>query len=278
MGKSKVLVSICCITFNHDKFIKECLEGFIKQKTNFNYEVLIYDDASTDNNAYIIKEYEKIYPNIIKPIYQKENQFSKGVSLSLTYNFPRAQGKYIAMCEGDDYWTDPLKLQKQVDFLEGNPEYGICFHNVKIFDQANQKLIEDTITRDVEETTDINELAKGNYIHTPSVMLRNDFTIPKWFKKSPVGDWSLYMLAIKDRKIKKLEDIMTVYRVHDTSIWSGLSQEVKNNKTKISINLIFKNVALPDKTKQILRNRLGLSKKKKSFLFKVFKKIKNKIK
>ncbi|HHX61228.1 MAG TPA: glycosyltransferase [Epulopiscium sp.] len=104
------LVSICCLAYNHEKFIRQALDGFIMQESNFPIEVLIHDDASTDDTANIIREYEKKYPEIIKPIYQTENQYSKGVGISVTYNFPRAKGKYIAMCEGDDYWTDPYYL------------------------------------------------------------------------------------------------------------------------------------------------------------------------
>jgi len=106
------IVSICCITYNHEKYIRDAIEGFLMQKTLFPIEILIHGDASTDKTADIIKEYEVKYPDIIKPIYQTENQFSKGVSISATYQFPRARGKYIAICEGDDYWTDPHKLQK----------------------------------------------------------------------------------------------------------------------------------------------------------------------
>ena len=119
------LVSITCITFNHAPYIKACLDGFLMQKTNFDYEIIIHDDASTDGTNNIIKEYEKKYPNIIYPIYQKENQYSKGIRPSWEFNLPRLRGKYIAACEGDDYWTDPYKLQKQVDFLERNPDYGL---------------------------------------------------------------------------------------------------------------------------------------------------------
>src|SRR5690554_319935 len=100
------LVSICCLAFNHEKYIEICLEGFLFQKTTFPFEVLIHDDASTDRTAEIIKEYERKYPHIIKSIYQTQNQYSKGVGVNRVFNFPRAQGKYIAMCEGDDYWTD----------------------------------------------------------------------------------------------------------------------------------------------------------------------------
>src|SRR5690606_15609661 len=109
-----VRVSICCITYNHEPFIRQCLDGFLMQQGDFEYEILIHDDASTDGTTKIIQEYELKYPEIIKPIIQTQNQYSQGVrGINFIYNFPRAKGEYIAMCEGDDYWTDPLKLQKQ---------------------------------------------------------------------------------------------------------------------------------------------------------------------
>jgi glycosyltransferase involved in cell wall biosynthesis len=126
---NKPLVSISCITYNHEPYIRECLDGFLMQKCDFDFEVLIHDDASTDGTQEIIKEYQEKYPEIIKPIFQTENQYSKGVrGMNIKFNFPRAQGKYIALCEGDDYWTDSLKLQKQVDVLEKHPEIDICSH------------------------------------------------------------------------------------------------------------------------------------------------------
>ena len=119
-----VLVSICCITYNQEAYIRDALEGFVKQKTNFRYEVLIHDDASTDRTAEIIREYEEKYPDLIKPILQTVNQYSLGLTnVSGTWNFPRAVkngSKYIAMCEGDDYWIDEHKLQRQVDYLEAH--------------------------------------------------------------------------------------------------------------------------------------------------------------
>src|SRR5690606_7564710 len=123
---STPLVSISCITYNHAPYIRQCLDGLVMQQCNFTFEVLIHDDASTDDTQEIIKEYQKKYPEIIKPIFQDENQYSIGIrGIMPRFNYPRAQGKYIALCEGDDYWTDPLKLQKQVDFLEANPEYSL---------------------------------------------------------------------------------------------------------------------------------------------------------
>src|SRR5690554_4131282 len=130
------LVSISCITYNHAPYIRQCLEGFLMQQCDFEYEILIHDDASTDGTSDIIREYQEKYPNIIKPIIQTENQWSQGVrGIMARFNFPRAKGKYIALCEGDDYWTDPLKLQKQVDFLEENENYSFCFHDAIILNQ-----------------------------------------------------------------------------------------------------------------------------------------------
>ena len=121
------MVSICCITYNQEAYIRDALDGFIKQKTNFQWELLIHDDASTDRTAEIIREYAKRYPDRIFPILQTENQYSQGLTnISGTFNFPRARGKYIAMCEGDDYWTDETKLQRQVDFMEAHPGCSLC--------------------------------------------------------------------------------------------------------------------------------------------------------
>ncbi|HAX96890.1 MAG TPA: glycosyl transferase family 2, partial [Prolixibacteraceae bacterium] len=122
------LVSICCITYNQEKFIRDAIEGFLMQKTKFPIEVIIHDDASTDKTTDIIREYQSAHPDLIRAIYQSENQFSKGLDQALKHVYGGARGKYIALCEGDDYWTDPLKLQKQVDFMEAHPECTICFH------------------------------------------------------------------------------------------------------------------------------------------------------
>ncbi len=147
METRDVKVSICCITYNQESYIRDALEGFVHQKTDFDFEVLIHDDASTDRTAEIIREYEEQYPEIIKPILQTQNQYSLGLTnVSGTWNFPRAVqngSKYIAMCEGDDYWTDPLKLQKQVDFMEANPECGLCYTDYSKCNSGGE-LIEDS--------------------------------------------------------------------------------------------------------------------------------------
>ena len=139
---NEIKVSIICNAYNHEKYIRDALDGFVMQKTNFKFEVLIHDDASTDHTADIIREYENEYPDIIKPIYSKENQYSKKDGSLSRIQYGRAKGRYIAICEGDDYWTDPLKLQKQYDAMEKHPEVDICAHAVNTVIANTKKIIE----------------------------------------------------------------------------------------------------------------------------------------
>ncbi len=139
---SRPKVSVLVITYNHGKYIREALDGILMQKVNFHYEVVIHDDASPDNTQNIIREYEKKYPDIIKVIYQAENKYSKGES-AFQYYVDYLIGEYIAICEGDDYWTNPNKLQKQVDFLDKNPEYIAAAHNVRVINENYEVINED---------------------------------------------------------------------------------------------------------------------------------------
>ena len=181
----------------------------------------------------------------------------------------KAIGKYIALCEGDDYWTDPMKLQKQVNFLEMNKNYNICFHNVGILYQTDGVIRNDDISREVGDITEINDLANGNFIHTPSVMLRNSFDLPKWFSKSPIGDWTLYMLTVKDKKIKKIDEVMAVYRVHKNSLWSSKSENDRIKATINSFEMLLKFEQFQPLTKKILKLKILYLKNKlpKYFFF-----------
>jgi glycosyltransferase involved in cell wall biosynthesis len=211
-----ILVSICCITYNHEKYIKDALDSFIMQKTNFNFEILIHDDASTDKTAEIIREYELRHPNLIKPIYQAENQYSKGVKVG-KFNIERAQGKYIAVCEGDDYWIDPYKLQKQVDYMSANPECLMCVHasykvNVgreivgEIRPYHENKVIP---PRDIIMTS-------GNFIPTSSYFYKRDDlkNRPYFCQISPVGDYALNLLCISQGSIHYIDEFMSAYRIN----------------------------------------------------------------
>lgn len=234
----KPLVSICCIAYNHEKFIRQALDGFIMQKTNFFFEVLINDDASTDNTADIIKEYEKKYPDIIKPTYQSENQFSKGKSMFVNYTFPRIQGKYVALCEGDDYWTDPLKLQKQVDFLDTYPECSICFHPVKII-YANgskpDKVFPTPKQRFNKTVLSLSHLVQKNFIQTNSVMYRwiFDENIKEVFPEDVLPrDWYIHLLHAEKGSIGYIDEVMSVYRRHSGGIWWQTSNNIIQHHKK----------------------------------------------
>lgn len=223
------LVSICIPTFNGEQFIVEAMESAINQ-SYANLEILVSDDASKDATDTIIEDILKNHPRAswIKYIKHKVNI---GMMPNFIFAMKQCHGKYIALCEGDDYWTDPYKLQKQVDFLEANPEYAICFHKIKIHDEPTGLLKDDYITRKVPETTDMRDLAQGNFIHTPSVVFRNGFELPKWFSGCPMGDWPLYCIITGNQKIKKLNENMAVYRMHNSSIWSSAGSIHRVQKT-----------------------------------------------
>lgn len=222
-----ILVSISCITYNHAPYIRECLDGFMMQQTNFPFEVLIHDDASTDGTTEIIKEYEAKYPNIIKPLYEEENQWVKGRRGSAVFNFPRAQGKYIALCEGDDYWTDPLKLQKQVDFLESHPDYVMCTHVVDMYKQAERTQVKWSVQEAQEY--DIEKLVYGPWIYHPlSVMFRlAAFHIDKYSRYKHSKDMTLFYHLLSSGKGYYMVDNMAVYRQHAAGVWSGINDEEK---------------------------------------------------
>ena len=235
---SKPLVSILCLAYNHEPYIEDALEGFLIQRTDFPFEILIHDDASTDRTADIIREYEANYPNLIKPIYQRENQYSQGIRVTLTYQYPRALGKYIAMCEGDDYWTNPLKLQKQTDFLEKNSDFAICFHNMQII-YENEPRLNRISNKNQNEITTINTLACGNYIYTASCVFRNNFIIlPDWFYQCPVGDYPLHLLNAQYGKIKFVNEVMGVYRIHQEGTWGDTSMVHQREKWLEMLELI----------------------------------------
>lgn len=223
MSTETPLVSVCTLAYNHAPYIRECLDGILMQKTDFAFELLIHDDASTDGTADIIREYEAKYPDIIKPIYQTENQYSKGVKISATIQFPKAKGKYIALCEGDDYWTDPLKLQKQVDFMEANEEYSLCFHacDIKFEDGITpRKLYREWEERDYS----CYEILKEWTIPTASSLFRKDILDKGYYKYTTnkniiYGDNVLFSFLATYGKIRNISTKeMSVYRRNCKSI------------------------------------------------------------
>ncbi|MBQ2857748.1 MAG: glycosyltransferase [Bacteroidaceae bacterium] len=222
MDKNNIIVSIICLAYNHEKYIRQCLEGFIMQKTNFTYEVIIHDDASTDKTATIIKEYESKFPNIIKPIYQKENQYSKGIKIGDTFLYPKARGKYIAECEGDDYWIDPLKLQKQVDFLEENPNYTMCCSDAiiktteSILDWSRYPQNQDVLIEDII-------INGGWFIQTASLIYRKNILdkYPDYCKNCHVGDYPIMLWAGINGKIRWFAEKQVIYHYSMGNSWTS---------------------------------------------------------
>lgn len=220
----KIMVSIDCITYNQEEYIAEAIESFLMQKTNFNYEILIHDDASTDNTREIIKKYEEKYPDIIKPIYQSENKYSKGIRVEYEYNFKRAKGKYIARCEGDDYWTDPYKLQKQVDYMEAHPECTLCMHSVDLICGKTKKNTGVTSPYNCSTKAPIEDMIMGGggFIETSSVLYpRKAFeNVPKLYFDCVVGDYPMQILLAHEGYAYYINESMSVYRTNAKNSWT----------------------------------------------------------
>ena len=212
---SEPVVSICSITYNHAPYIRQCLDGFLMQKTNFPFEIIINDDCSTDGTTEIIKEYAEKYPDLIKPIFHEENQYKKGVrGMFVKYVFPKAQGKYLALCEGDDYWIDPQKLQKQVDFLEAHPDYLLCGTNGLIL-WDNGTNAPEYFNRNFTSRELMPEDVIGKWpFPTASLMSRRElFALLDSFKcRTYNGDIRIILVALANGRIWSLADITTVYR------------------------------------------------------------------
>ncbi|MDO4564022.1 MAG: glycosyltransferase [Clostridia bacterium] len=218
------LVSVICVAFNHEKYIAKALDGFVAQRTSFPFEVLVHDDASTDGTAAIIRDYEDKYPNIIKAVYQTENQYSKGVKISATFLLPKCKGKYIAFCEGDDCWIDPDKLQMQVEILESHPEYSACVHNSIFHEvQANTEKVQYPYQ---DRILGLEDVIYGNAVafQTSSLIHRKEYAIdtPEFcFAIKDVGDYPKSIYLTLNSKIYYLGKVMSVHNVGVEGSWTA---------------------------------------------------------
>ena len=232
------LVSIRCITYNHEKYIAQCIEGFLIQETNFPFEICIHDDASTDKTADIIRTYEEKYPKIIKPLYETENQWSKRGDTLTRIVDSMLNGDYIAMCEGDDYWTDPNKLQQQIDYLEGHPNCAVVVHHCSKYNDQTGKnegtFPKFTVERDVPVEEVI--LGGGGLFGTNTMVYRREvleYHKLAFWKASPVGDYPTILSCAHLGKVHFIPKVMSVYRIFSQGSWSSktlLSKDAFNKR------------------------------------------------
>jgi glycosyltransferase involved in cell wall biosynthesis len=210
--QDNVTVSIIMVTYGHEKYIRRAVEGVLSQKCNFKIELLLGNDCSPDNTSLIVNEIIKENPNSDRIVFI-DRKTNIGGQKNFEDIFEKCTGKYIAHCEGDDYWTDPDKLQKQVDFMEANTDCVLTFHKVQILN-PNGELTEDFITKVPNDYGSLETLARlGNYIHTPTVVYRNILKeLPFEMQISPIGDYFLYLILAQHGYIKYFEEEMAVYR------------------------------------------------------------------
>ncbi len=239
-------VSVICLTYNHQAYVRQSLDGFVMQKTNFPFEVWVGDDASTDKTPAIVSEYAAKYPDIIKPVLRKENV---GPAENAHDLYRRVTAPYVAICEGDDYWTDPLKLQKQADFLDAHPDFSLCFHPVAVCYDNNaptKEIFPEKSKLFYKKKPTYRELLKGNFIQTNSVLYRWRFhkdslnLLPKDIQPA---DWFMHLLHAQIGKIGFLPDVMGVYRRHGNGMWTDAGKTddwfIKHGPSHLRFYLTF---------------------------------------
>lgn len=224
------LVSVVCITYNHEKYIKDAIESFLMQETTFPFEIIIHDDASTDGTAKIVKEYANKYPDIIVPILQKENQYSKKVGIKDSFISPLIRGDFVATCEGDDYWEDSQKLQKQVDFLINHGQYIACYHQVRVVD-VNKNPIGRILGGFIKDSREIfiREAVVGGVLHVSSRVTRSSYykmPNPPWARLAIHGDYANALLMAAEGRIFFLSEILSAYR---SGVENSMMTNFKNN-------------------------------------------------
>jgi glycosyltransferase involved in cell wall biosynthesis len=242
------MVSIRCTTYNHESYIRQAIDGFLMQETTFPFEVVIHDDASTDRTADIIREYEVKYPRIIKPIYEIENQYSKRDGSLAKIVDAACVGKYIALCEGDDFWTDAKKLQKQVDFLENNPDYGMCYTNFNVYLERNKSLQKSCFSNQPQKYTSEYDLKKwivsGGYVAPMTWLVRNNLWQNRRNDKisSPDGTFVYFAFFLRNSRVFCLKNETTAtYRiikesaVHTTFLKNAYQRFRSLHKTQLTL-------------------------------------------
>lgn len=231
--KSEVI--IYCLTYNHRKYINKALDGFVNQKTNFPFQVIVHDDASTDGTTEVIKNYARRYPDIIIPIFQRENQYSKHINIFKEFIQPQIEAKYTAICEGDDYWCDENKLQIQYDYMELHPSCSLCVHNTEMIDESGDSIGKyfnySQIDADYRAGAVI-ENGPGGLFHTSSFFYRSELRCrqPSEFEMKYVGDYPLAIYLSCNGYVHYFARVMSKYRVGSIGSWVKKNNRSKSNK------------------------------------------------
>ena len=246
------MVTIRCTTYNHEAYIRQCLEGFVMQKTNFRFEAIVHDDASTDGTAAIIREYAEKYPDIIKPIYETENQYSKHDGSLMRIMNAHTHGKYVAMCEGDDYWTDPLKLQKQVDFLEHNPHVVMVYTGFQTVDKNGRRVKFDNFEYYKKKSKSgdaFRLLLQSNFIMTLTTCYRKECIVDNpIYENCPERiDYALFLTAASMGDVAYLSEKTACYRRVPTGMVATQSSSIA--KWSDDVFYYFANLFLDGNTK-----------------------------
>jgi glycosyltransferase involved in cell wall biosynthesis len=238
-------VSVLVMTYNHAHFIRPALDSVLMQQADFEFEILISEDCSTDGTRDIVLEYEQTQPDKIRLLLSEQNVHSNEI---VVRGIQAAQGHYIALLDGDDYWISPHKLQKQVDFLDGHPECALCFHNTQVIHENGSQEAWNWTPADQPEITTLADLWLGNYIATCSTMFRRGLIthFPAWYDAFfPITDWPLHLLHAEHGHIGYINEVMGVYRYHSGGYYSRLNQQEKLAATlkfyqRMNANLNYK--------------------------------------
>lgn len=243
---SSAEVTVLCTTYNQSAYLERCLEGIVSQKTTFKYKVLIHDDCSTDGTTDIVRSYAKEYPDLITPIVQERNLYSRGIDRD-QYIIPLIEGPYVAVCEGDDYWCDDLKLQRQYDYMEKHPEASLCVHAVKVYDES-LGLFEGFVAPSETERDFCAEdiiASSGDVFGTNSVFFRTEYySRPEAYMNWSVADWPRNIYLSTVGKVHYLPTVMSVYRRNVPGSWSG--QQKKREARKKTVESLLDGLARAD--------------------------------
>lgn len=250
-----IMVSVATTAYNHEPFIQEAIDSVMMQEADFDYEHVIGEDCSTDHTREVVSEYQRQRSDTVRVLLNEENL---GGRRNLVQVLEACQGKYIALLEGDDYWTSPDKLRKQVDFLEAHPECAICFHDVSKEYEAEALKPKHENPRSYKSFYTLEELLVGNFIPTCSVLCRRSLfgDFPQWFYTTPTGDWPYHVLNAHYGTIGYIGEVMAVHRVHAASVWSPRSIVERRRGMLHTVEIFRQN--LDPKYDRVLEDSLAL--------------------